>query len=249
MTEPSRRRTALVTGASRGIGRAIAERLATADFELTISARAEGPLAQTANALRSSGARVDAVVADMGSREQIDALADAHLAQHDRLDVLVLSAGIRASGEFVSYPLKRLDTMLQVNLVGPFILAQKLLPALRLAASASPSFGAKIIAIASITGVVSEPALEGYGASKAALISLCESITASEGERGVSATALSPGYVDTDMSAWVHDQVDPQTMIKTGDIAELAMAVCRLSPRAAVPNIVVSRTGGQLWRA
>jgi 3-oxoacyl-[acyl-carrier protein] reductase len=243
------RRTALITGASRGPGKAIAERLAAEDFDLTISARAEVPLLEAAQALRASGARVDAVAADMADRDQIEALADAYMARHDRLDVLVLSAGMGTSGEFASYPVKRLDTMLQVNLVGPFLLAQRLLPALRLAAATSPSHGAKIIAIASITGVVSEPALEGYGASKAALISLCESITTSEGDRGVCATALSPGYVDTDMAAWAHDQVDPQTMIKTSDVAELAMAICRLSPQAAVPNIVVSRTGGPLWRA
>ncbi|MGH3251119.1 MAG: SDR family NAD(P)-dependent oxidoreductase [Trebonia sp.] len=91
--------------------------------------------------------------------------------------------------------------------------------------------------------------LAAYGATKAALISLCESVSASEGAGGVSATAISPGYVNTDMAAWVHDRIDPAEMIKPDDIAELTLAVSRLSRHATVPSIAVSRPGGHLWRA
>jgi 3-oxoacyl-[acyl-carrier protein] reductase len=243
------RRTALVTGASRGIGRAVAQRLAAEGFELTVSARTEGALKDTAHQLRAHGNRVETVPADMADETQVEALADAHLARYDRLDVLVLAAGIGIGGELAGYPLRRLDTMMMVNLRGPFLLVQRLLPVLRSAGSAPPGLGAKIIAVASITGVASEPGLAAYGATKAALISLCESITVAEGNRGVSATALSPGYVDTDMSAWIRDRIDPAEMIKTDDIAELAMAICRLSRHAVVPNVVVARAGGPLWRA
>jgi NAD(P)-dependent dehydrogenase (short-subunit alcohol dehydrogenase family) len=243
------RRTALITGASRGIGRAIAQRLATEGFDLTVSARAEGPLKETADQLRAHGHRVEAETADMAHETQVEALAEAHLDHYGGLDVLVLAAGMGTGGELAGYPLHRLDTMMTVNLRGPFLLVQRLLPALRTAGSSPSGLGAKVIAIASITGVASEPGLAAYGATKAALISLCESITVAEGERGVSATALSPGYVDTDMTAWIHDRIDPAEMIKTDDIAELAMAICRLSRRAAVPNVVVSRAGGPLWRA
>ena len=117
------------------------------------------------------------------------------------------------------------------------------------AAIDEPHPGAKIIAIASITGTASEPGLAAYGATKAALISLCESITASEGTAGVNATAISPGYVDTDMTAWIRDRLDPAEMIRVDDIAEIALTICRLSRYAAIPNIVVTRPGGNLWRA
>jgi NAD(P)-dependent dehydrogenase (short-subunit alcohol dehydrogenase family) len=106
-----------------------------------------------------------------------------------------------------------------------------------------------VIAVASISGVAAEPGLAAYGATKAALISLCESITVSEGAGGVTATAISPGYVDTDMTAWIRDQISPADMITPDDIAELTLAVCRLSRHCAVPNIVVTRPGPLLWRA
>ncbi|MFE2432412.1 SDR family NAD(P)-dependent oxidoreductase [Streptomyces sp. NPDC059373] len=243
------RRTALITGASRGIGRAIAQRLAAEGFDLTVSARAEGPLKEAAGQLRAYGHRVEAVTADMADETQVETLAQAHLDRHDNLDVLVLAAGVGMGGELSGYPLHRLDTMFTVNLRGPLLLVQQLLPALRAAGSSPSGLGAKVIAIASITGVASEPGLAAYGATKAALISLCESITVAEGERGVSATALSPGYVDTDMTAWVHDRIDPTEMIRTDDIAELALSISRLSRHAAVPNVVVTRAGGPLWRA
>ncbi|CAM5271316.1 MULTISPECIES: SDR family NAD(P)-dependent oxidoreductase [Streptomyces] len=243
------RRTALVTGASRGIGRAIAERLAAEGFDLTLSARTDGPLKDAADELRAHGQRVETAPADMADPAEVEALADAHLELHGGLDVLVLAAGMGAGGELSTYPLNRFDTMMSVNVRSALLLTQRLLPALRTAGSAPSGPGAKIIAIASITGVVSEPGLAAYGASKAALISLCESITVAEGGRGVSATALSPGYVDTDMAAWVHDRVDPSSMIRASDIAELTVALCRLSRHAAVPNIVVTRPGETLWRA
>jgi len=65
----------------------------------------------------------------------------------------------------------------------------------------------------------------------------------------VNATAISPGYVDTDMTAWIRDRLDPAEMIRVDDIAEIALAICRLSRYAAVPNIVVTRPGANLWRA
>jgi NADP-dependent 3-hydroxy acid dehydrogenase YdfG len=68
-------------------------------------------------------------------------------------------------------------------------------------------------------------------------------------DHGVTATAISPGYVDTDMTAWIRDQIPPAEMITADDIAELTLAVCRLSRHAAIPNIVVTRPGPQLWRA
>jgi 3-oxoacyl-[acyl-carrier protein] reductase len=98
-------------------------------------------------------------------------------------------------------------------------------------------------------GVASEPGLAAYGATKAGLISLCQSVNVEESASGVSATAISPGYVDTEMSSWVHDRIDPADMIEPGDVAELVAALARLSARAVVPGIVVARRGDTQWRA
>jgi 3-oxoacyl-[acyl-carrier protein] reductase len=242
------RRVALVTGASRGIGRAIARRLAADGFDLTISARSADALDKVAAELRGPGRRVAAVTADMSDAGQVGALAATHDHAFGTLDVLVLCAGMGSLGSIADYPPRRLDRMFTVNLRGPFLLVQQLLPTLRKAANAAPT-GAKVIAIASLTAIAAEPGLGVYGASKAALISLCEAITIEEAEHGVSATAIAPGYVATDMTEWLAGRVDPATMITSHDVAELVVAVTRLSRWAAVPTIPVTRPGPQLWRA
>jgi short-subunit dehydrogenase len=242
-------RYALVTGASRGIGAAIARRLAAEGYALTITARREAALREVAAQLEAAGAPVHSVTGDMALEDDVRRVASEHLERYPALHVLVLNAGMAVAGELASYPLRRLDRLFAINVRAPFALVQACLPALREAAAADPDRGAKVVAIASISGVVSEPQLAAYGATKAALISLCQSIAAEESRRGVSATAISPGYVDTDMGAWASDRVDPSAMLDVADVAEMVVAVTRLSARAVVPHLVLARAGENLWRA
>ena len=176
-------------------------------------------------------------------------LAHRHAERFGSLDLLVLCAGSGTSGPIAGYPIHRFDRQVEVNLRAPFILIQDCLPSLRQAAASHPERGARIVAVASLTGVAAEPGLAAYGAAKAALISLCQSVNVEESASGVSATAISPGYVDTEMSSWVRDRIDPADMIEPGDIAELVLALTRLSARAVVPGIVVTRRGDTQWRA
>ena len=241
--------SALVTGASRGIGRAIAERLAAAGFALTLSGRHPDQLDEVARSLAGGAAAPGVVAADMTSEDDVRRLAQRHAGQFGSLDLLVLCAGFGASGRIADYPIRRFDRQVEVNLRGPFVLIQECLPSLRQAADRHPERGARIVAIASITGVASEPGLAAYGAAKAALISLCQSVNVEESASGISATAIAPGYVDTEMSAWMHDRIDPADMIEPDDVAELVVALTRLSARAVVPSIVVARRGDTQWRA
>jgi 3-oxoacyl-[acyl-carrier protein] reductase len=238
-----------VTGASRGIGRALAERLADEGFDLTVAGRHLDTLEEMAAVLRHRGSKVTVVGADMAVEEQVHEVVVQHQANHPRLDVLVLCAGMGSVGAIEGYPLARLDKQVDVNLRAPFQLVSECLPLLRLAAQQAPERGAKIVAIASITGVVAERGIAAYGASKAALVSLCEAVNLEASAYGVTATALSPGYVDTEMTAWMHDKILPESMIPIEDITELFAALLKLSPRSVVPNIVVGRPGTSLWRA
>jgi 3-oxoacyl-[acyl-carrier protein] reductase len=243
------RRVALVTGSSRGIGLAIAEQLAADGFDLTLSARHEDRLVDAADRLRQTGGDVQAVTGDMSIDDDVIALSQAHIGHFDRLDLLVLCAGSGSAGIFEEYPMRKFDKQMALHVRSPMLLTQQLLPTLRRTAVVEELTGAKIVALSSIAGVVAEPELAAYGASKAALISLCESITVAEVATGVTATAISPGYVDTDMASWAHDRVAPEVMIRASDIAVLVSAIARLTRHAVIPNIVVTRPGTSLWRA
>ena len=244
----ARQRVALVTGASRGIGRAIAEQLLDDGFDLTVSARKPDTLERAADEFRETGRRVLSIPADFASESAVGEVAAFHLEHFEYLDVLVLCA-VSESRENSALPLGRFDRQFAVNVRSSLQMIQLLLPTLRATARLEPEVGTKIIAISSIAGMVAEPDLAVYGASKAALIALCESVNIAEAETGVTATSIAPGFVDTDMSDWVHDRIDPARMIRARDIAILASALTRLSRYAAVPNVAVTRPGDQLWRA
>lgn len=249
MINPVRSPRALVTGASRGIGRAVAVRLAEQGYSVTVSARNPEVLRDLADELNALGHSAHWHAADMGRAADLDRLAAFQTGLDPRLDLLVLSAGVGTAARMGEYPARRVERAMSVNYFAPFYLIQALLPALRAAARFNALGSARIVAMASLTGVVAEPGLAAYGASKAALISLCESVTLDEAGSGVTATAVSPGYVDTEMSAWTRDKIPPEEMIRAGDVAELVLALTRLSRHATIPNIVLTRPGAQLWRA
>lgn len=249
MTTTGGRPVALVTGASRGIGLGIARRLAEAGYDLTLTARDAERLDGAADDLAACGGRVYPVPVDMVIEDDVRRLAERHAQQFGRLDVLVIGAGVGSSCALENTTMKRYDLQFNVNVRAPFVLLQTCLPLLCKTAAAHPRRGAKIIALASITGVAAEPDLAAYGAAKAALISLCRSVNTEVSADGVAATAICPGFVDTDMSAYMRGQIDPRQMIRVEDVAELAMSVTRLSAFAVIPELVVTRPGEQLWRA
>jgi NAD(P)-dependent dehydrogenase (short-subunit alcohol dehydrogenase family) len=243
-------KAALVTGASRGIGAEIALRLAQEGYGLTIAARRQpGVAAMTERLEKESSAPVHGVVADMADDDDVVRLAREHEERFDRLDVLVLAAGLGANQSIADLPMESYDLQLRVNLRSSFLLIQQSLPLLRRTAAANRPFGSRVVALSSLTGVVSEAGFSAYGASKAGLISLCETLCVEESAAGVSATAISPGYVDTDMTEAIRDKLDPADMISTADVAELVLSLTRLSANAVVPGIVVTRPGRRLWRA
>lgn len=244
------RRTALVTGGSRGIGAAIARRLANCGYALTIAARREQGLVRFASQLREeTGVPVQAVVANLAEESKVREVAAAHASYFDRLDLLVLNAGVGSIANVSETPTKSYDLVLGVNLRSPFLLVRECLPQLRETARTDPARGAKIIGLGSISGVVGEPGIAAYGASKAAMISMCETVTAEESEHGVTASVISPGYVDTDLTEAVRGQVDQEDMLASEDVVELVLAISNLSAKAVVPNAVVTRAGRYIWRA
>lgn len=243
-------RSALITGGSRGIGLQIAKTLAAQGMRLTITARNRDDLDTVAVGLRELGAaEVTTVAADMADPEGLPAILAAHRTANPDLSALILCAGVGTAGRIADYPQHRLDKTMAVNFRAPFLVVQAALPLLRAAATRHPETGAKVVVLASIAGVYPEAGLGAYGASKAAAISLAEAVNAEESGHGVSATAIAPAYVDTDMSAWVQDAVPAETMIPSEDVAIITETLLRLSHRSTIGRIVMSRAGSDAHRA
>lgn len=233
-----------MTGASRGIGREIALRLARRGYGLTVTARSEGPLAALAQEVRSAGApAVELVAADAADRAVVRGVVKTHAARFGTMDALVLNAGVGTAAPVASTSVERTDKTLEVNFVSALLLVKHSLPMLREAAADPASMGSRIVALSSITGVYAERDLAVYGASKAALLSLIETTNIEEAVNGVTATAIAPAFVDTDMSAWAAEAVDPATMIPTSDVATVVEMLLDLSNRSVLGRIVMSRVG------
>jgi 3-oxoacyl-[acyl-carrier protein] reductase len=236
-------RSALVTGASRGIGLEIAMRLARMGCGLTVTSRSADDLAALVDQLKTAGAQtVRFMAADMADRASLPALVDLHAQHFGVLDALILNAGVGTGGAIATYPMARFDKTVQVNFGAAFVLLQAAIPLLRKAAAASPERGAKIIGLSSITGAHAERGLAVYGATKAAMLSLMETVNLEESPHGVTATAIAPAYVDTDMSAWVKQEVHADTMIPVEDVASVVELILSLSPRTSISRIVLSRS-------
>ncbi len=237
-------RSALVTGASRGIGLAIARRLAARGFGLTITARDQDRLHGVADELIAQGSpQVVPIAGDLAIEDFPATIAQAHQDAFGSMTALILNAGVGTAGDIATYPARRLDKMVAVNLRAPFLVLQHSLPGLRTWAATAPDHGARVVALSSITGVYPEAGLAAYGATKAAVASLIDTLNAEEGGRGVCGTSVCPAYVDTDMSSWAHDLVPAAEMIPAEDIATLVDTLVSLSRRTTVQRLVVSRTG------
>lgn len=237
------RKTALVTGASRGIGRGIAFELAAEGFGLTVTSRSQDDLALLAAELMKAGAAdVVSHAADLVNRDALAAVVDAHAASFRSMDALVLSGGVGTGGEFGDLPRQRVDKTVAVNFLSTVELVQRSLPWLREAAAVNER-GARVILLASVTGVFAEPGLALYGATKAAMISLAEALNAEESGRGVMVTAIAPGFVDTDMAAWTTDIIPAEKMIPVRDIVSAVRMLLALGRNTSVTRLLLTRSG------
>lgn len=233
-------RAALITGASSGIGLAIARALAEDGYALTVSARRAEKLEAAAEGLRELAPDLLAVPANMGSEEEIVDLFKRHREHHGRLDVLVNNAGVGIGAPIDQTQAKYLDMQLGVNLRALILGTREGLPMLREAGSEHGK--ALILNMASISGKVGQPWLSIYAATKAAVINFSESTQREVVGGGIQCTAFAPGFVDTAMTEFVKGEVPAEKMIQPEDIAEAARFLLRTSPNCLVPEIVFKRS-------
>ena len=188
-------RTALVTGASQGIGRACALTLARAGARVALAARNEAKLAEVAAEIRSGGGAAEVFAIDMASEDSIKAGAKATLAQLGSIEILVNNAGITKDVLLLRMKRADWDNVLATNLTGTFLLTQALV---------SPMLKARwgrIINISSVVGETGQAGQANYAASKAGLIGFTKSLARELASRGITANAVAPGYIETAMTA------------------------------------------------
>jgi 3-oxoacyl-[acyl-carrier protein] reductase len=194
-------KTALVTGASRGMGRASALALAKAGAQVLVHyGRGKDEAEAVVQEIRNAGGRAQALSADLASPDGPQALAkEVRAIVGDRLDILVSNAGIAKTASIEETSLEDFDNLFAVNVRAPFFLVQQLLPIL--------GSGSSIVMVSSLAAHASVGTLAAYAATKGAIDTLVKHFASALGPRGIRVNAVAPGVVATEMSSFTKTDV------------------------------------------
>ena len=238
-------RAAIVTGASSGIGLAIARMLGGEGYALTLAARRPEKLTAAAETLRAEGLEVQEVAAALSEEQAVGAVVAAHEQRYGRLDVLVNNAGVGIGAPVAEIQTKRLDMQLDVNVRAMILFYRECVGLLR--AAAAEHRRALVVNTASISGKRGQPWLSVYSATKAAVVGFTEAMNKELAQEGIRSTALCPAFVDTPMTDFAKaGGVAAEAMISTADISESVRLLLKLSPACLVPEIIFERPADAL---
>jgi NAD(P)-dependent dehydrogenase (short-subunit alcohol dehydrogenase family) len=234
-------RAAIVTGASSGIGLAIARMLGEEGHGLTVVARRPEKLEAAAQQLEEAGFDVQHVAANMASEDDIRGAVERHRERFGRLDVLVNNAGVGIGAPVAETQTKHMDMQLDVNLRAIVLSYRECAEMLQ--AAAAEHRNAWVFNTASIAGKRGQGWVSVYSATKAGVVGFTEAMNQELSGDGIKSCALCPGFVDTPMTDWAKEQVSSDQMIRPEDIAEVVRGLLRVSPACIVPEVVFQRPG------
>jgi 3-oxoacyl-[acyl-carrier protein] reductase len=237
-------RVALVTGASRGIGRSIAEKLAARGAIVVAAARGENA-APVADVITKAGGRAESVSLDVTEPGAPERLVAATIERHKRIDILVNNAGIARDQLMLRMKREDWDAVLATNLTAAFALTQAVLkPMIR-------QKGGRIISIGSVVGQSGNPGQANYAASKAGLIGFTKAVALEVASRGITVNVVAPGLIETDMTRAMTADAREEWAAKIplrrlGTPADIASAVCFLASDEAsyITGHVLAVNGG-----
>jgi 3-oxoacyl-[acyl-carrier protein] reductase len=240
-------RVALVTGASQGIGRACALKLAAAGATLALAARNEEKLRELLQEITNAGGKGDVFALDVADEEQVKATIKTVIAEFGKVDILVNNAGITRDQLVMRMKRADWDAVLQTNLTSAYLCIQQAIPSML-----KQRWG-RIINITSIFGQMGQAGQANYAASKAGLIGLTMAIAREVGSRNITCNAVAPGFIETAMTAGLSDEFK-QTAVKqiplgrVGSVDDVANAVKFLASDEAayITGHVLSVNGGML---
>jgi len=238
---------ALVTGASQGIGRACALKLASAGAAVAAAARNQEKLNQLVSEITAAGGQAAAFPLDVGDEEQIKSTVKSAIAQFGKIDILVNNAGITRDQLVMRMKRADWDSVLQTNLTSAYLATQQVI------GSMLKQRWGRIINITSVFGQMGQAGQANYAASKAGLIGLTMAIAREVGSRNITCNAVAPGFIETAMTAALSEDFK-QTAVKqiplgrVGSVDDVAAAVEFLSSEGAsyITGHVLNVNGGLL---
>lgn len=229
---------ALVTGASRGIGKAIAEELASLGYDLALVARSAEALAETIASLPEACGKAVAIPADLSEEESYAAVVAETVAELGGLDVLVNCAGVSQSGPFEEIMPEQWNQIFAVNAKAPFFLCKEALPYLK--ESAHPV----VINISSVVGFKGYVHQSAYASSKHALAGFTKVFAKEVQPYGIRVHLISPGGVATDMVTRMRPDIDTEELIQPTEIAELVRFLVTREGKGTLDHLYIRRYSG-----
>jgi len=238
-------RVALVTGASQGIGRACAVKLAQSGAAVALAARNQEKLNEVANEIAAAGGKAAAFPMDVADEEQIKSAIKAAIAQFGKLDILVNNAGITRDQLVMRMKRADWDAVLQTNLTSAYLCIQQVI------GSMLKQRWGRIINITSVFGQMGQVGQANYAASKAGLIGLTMAMAREVGSRSITCNAVAPGFIETSMTAVLSDDLKQSALNmiplgRVGTAEEIAHAVRFLASDEAsyITGHVLNVNGG-----
>jgi 3-oxoacyl-[acyl-carrier protein] reductase len=234
-------KAAIVTGASRGIGRAVALTLARNGAGVSLAARTETQLKELESEIATFGGEAAVFPTDVGREEDVIALVRDTVERFGRLDVLVNNAGLGLFGPLETTTAEQWDLLMAVNARGPFLLCREAIPYLRQQES---SFIVNVSSVVGYRGYVNQSA---YGASKHALLGMTKALAKDVQQDGIRVHAVCPGGVDTDLVRDARPDLDPTVLMQPQEIADLVLFLVTRRGNAVIDQVNVRREASTPW--